>query len=78
MPDPEEVEYHFICFVKSQKDAHVYEMNGVSKGPIDTGVVAQGNDLLSGDSLELVRNYMKEAPENVGFSLMALVPSSTA
>ncbi|KAJ3525285.1 hypothetical protein NMY22_g10644 [Coprinellus aureogranulatus] len=76
IPDAEAVDYHYICFVKSQKDNHVYELNGTAKGPIDTGVISQSNDLLTGDSLELVRNYMKSAPEDIGFSLMALVPAN--
>ncbi|KAJ3519245.1 hypothetical protein NMY22_g13292 [Coprinellus aureogranulatus] len=76
IPEAEAVDYHYICFVKSQKDNHVYELNGTAKGPIDTGVISYSNDLLTGDSLELVRNYMKSAPEDIGFSLMALVPAN--
>jgi len=75
VPDAEdEVEHHYICFIKSAKDDHVYEMNGTSKGPIDTGVVADGGDLLVGQALDLVREYIAGASENVGFSLLGLVP----
>ncbi|KAF6760154.1 ubiquitin C-terminal hydrolase L3 [Ephemerocybe angulata] len=67
--------HHYICFTKSPKNGRVYELNWASKGPIDTGVIAAG-DLLSGGALDLVREYIKRTPDNVGFSLMGLVSSS--
>jgi len=75
-PDAEApTDYHYIAFVKSRKDGHIYDMNGTMKGPIDTGIVAEGEDLLEGGALKVVKEYIEQAGENVGFSLLALVPA---
>ena len=67
---------HFICFVKGD-DGHLWEMNGGMKGPIDRGVLAQEEDMLSARALELgVRSFMKHATNHeVDFSLVAIAPS---
>lgn len=77
MPDDDEnIDYHYICLAKSKKDGHIYELNGCSKGPVDTGVVlAEGEDLLSDPALGVVRNFIERANGNVGFNLLALVPT---
>jgi ubiquitin carboxyl-terminal hydrolase L3 len=69
-----EVEFHYICWVQSQKDGHVYELDGDRKGPIDTGfVLSEGEDLLCEKGLGPVRKYISEADGNLNFSLLALV-----
>jgi ubiquitin carboxyl-terminal hydrolase L3 len=69
-----EVEFHYICYVRSERDGHVYELDGDRKGPIDTGVVlGEGEDVLCEKVLGLVRRYVDQAEGNVNFSLMALV-----
>lgn len=72
----EEVEHHYICFVRSPKDKYIYEMNGTAKGPIKTDIVQEEEDLLSEDGIKLVQDHIKLAGGggNVGFSLLALVP----
>jgi ubiquitin carboxyl-terminal hydrolase L3 len=74
--DPEdEVDYHYICFVPSQGDSYIYELDGDCKGPIKTNVkLDAGEDILSDKALNLVRAYIdRENGLNVGFNLMALV-----
>lgn len=69
-----EVEFHYICYVRSEKDGHLYELDGDRKGPIDTGVVLSGSDdVLCEEVLGLVRKYVDEAEGNLNFSLLALV-----
>jgi ubiquitin carboxyl-terminal hydrolase L3 len=69
-----EVEFHYICYVRSEKDGHVYELDGDRKGPIDTGLVlSEGEDVLCEKVVDLVRKYVDEAGGNLNFSLLALV-----
>jgi ubiquitin carboxyl-terminal hydrolase L3 len=69
-----EVEFHYICYVKSEKDGHLYELDGSRKGPIDTGLVlSESEDVLGEKTLGLVRKYVDEADGNLNFSLLALV-----
>jgi ubiquitin carboxyl-terminal hydrolase L3 len=68
-----EVECHYLCFVRSQKDGHLYELDGDLKGPTDTGVVLEaGQDVLCEDALKLVKQYIDHSG-NVNFGLLALV-----
>ncbi|EAU91509.1 ubiquitin C-terminal hydrolase L3 [Coprinopsis cinerea okayama7 len=69
-------DFHYICFARSPKNNHIYELNGTVKGPIDTGVVQESEDLLSAAGIELVKNYIKQGDGNLGFSLMALVATN--
>lgn len=77
-----EVDTHYICFVKSNKDGFVYELDGDQKGPVKCKSVYDGNyitmregqDLVGNkDVLGLVRRYISEAGGDLGFSLLALV-----
>ncbi|KAJ2916339.1 hypothetical protein MD484_g4132, partial [Candolleomyces efflorescens] len=77
VPDPnDEIVHHYICFVKSPKDGHVYEMNGTSKGPVcHASTVAESDDLLEGGALDLIKHYIELAGGDVGFSLLGLTLS---
>lgn len=76
-PDHEDdfVDGHYICFVRSKKDGHVYLLDGDRKGPLDVGItLKEGEDMLSEAALEAVRSLIRlEEGTNVNFSLMALV-----
>ena len=70
-----DVELHFVAFVKSASDGHLYELDGGRRGPIDHG--ALDGDLLSNGALNVVRSFITEASEGGGdlnFSLCALAP----
>jgi ubiquitin carboxyl-terminal hydrolase L3 len=72
--DPEdEVDFHYICFVKSQKNEHLYQIDGDRKRPIDLGAMAVEEDVLSDKCLDVIRGMMANERDNVNFSLMALV-----
>lgn len=68
---------HYVCFVPSPKDGHIYELDGGKNGPIDHDEFLNGDrDILSG-GLKLVQDFVgsKMDPANPHFHLMALVPS---
>jgi ubiquitin carboxyl-terminal hydrolase L3 len=72
--DPEdEVDFHYICFVKSQKSGHLYQIDGDRKRPIDIGTMSVEEDVLSDKCLDVIRGMMASEGGNVNFSLMALV-----
>lgn len=72
--DPEEeVDFHYIAFVKSNQNGHIYQMDGDCKGPIDLGdIMPDGEDMLGESMLKVVKGFMKEDPDNLHFHLMAL------
>ncbi|KAJ7057238.1 ubiquitin C-terminal hydrolase L3, partial [Mycena amicta] len=70
----DEVAFHYVCFVKSPGNDHIYEMDGDRNGFLDRDSFLDGDrDLLSG-GLKLVRSFVKD--DNQQFQLMALVPTS--
>ena len=69
------VDSHYVCFVKSSKSGHMYELDRARKGPIDHGTQASGG-VLSNDGLDIVQNFKsREDGTNVKFRLLALVPA---
>jgi len=75
-PDAEaDVDFHYICFVKSSKNNHLYELDGGRKGPLDRGDLGQ-DDVLSEKALKVVKSFIeREHGENLNFSIVALAPS---
>ncbi|KAF2265531.1 ubiquitin carboxyl-terminal hydrolase, family 1 [Lojkania enalia] len=73
--DPEdEVDFHYICFVKSHKNGHLFQLDGDRKRPIDLGPAGIGDDVLSESVVGVIRSMIEsEGGENINFSLMALV-----
>lgn len=71
----DEVEFHYVCFVQSNKNGHLYEMDGGKKGPVDRGhVLDEDGDVLGQGGLNLVKEFIqREKGKNLNFSLMALV-----
>lgn len=70
----DEVDFHYVCFVKSAKTGHLYELDGERKGPVDHGALEGGGDVLSEGALEIIRRFIgREQGANVNFSLLALV-----
>ena len=67
--------YHYVTFVKGG-DGHLWELNGGMKGPVDRGLLGDGEDALSERAVGLgVKTFMDQAGEGeVGFSIVALAP----
>ncbi|KAF9261924.1 ubiquitin C-terminal hydrolase L3 [Marasmius fiardii PR-910] len=78
--DSDDVDYHYVSFVQSNKSGRLYELDGMKSGPIDTGLIlGEGEDVLSKPVLELVKEFIgRESSkyQSDGFNMMALVPSS--
>lgn len=65
--------YHFISFVRSEKDGHLYELDGGWNGPIDRGALPDGEDMLGDQALEQgVRRFIRLADGVIEFSIVAL------
>jgi ubiquitin carboxyl-terminal hydrolase L3 len=60
----DEVDFHYVCFVKSNKNNHLYELDGDRKGPKDRGPLEPNDDVLS----------EREHGQNSNFSLLVLAP----
>ncbi|KAF2822380.1 cysteine proteinase [Ophiobolus disseminans] len=72
--DPEqEVDHHYICFVKSHKNGHLYQLDGDRRQSIDLGPVPIIEDVLSDRCLDVIRGMIADEGGNMNFSLMALV-----
>ena len=69
-----------MCFVKSEKSGHLFELDGRRKGPLDRGELQAEEDVLSPAALEKgVRAFLKREAEAGGgdlrFSLIVLAAS---
>ncbi|KAL2022516.1 hypothetical protein VTK56DRAFT_5123 [Thermocarpiscus australiensis] len=74
----DEVDFHYICFARSNVDGCLYELDGDSKGPIACGRVqlGEGSDILIADTISRIKSYIDQEEGNIGFGLMALVHGS--
>jgi len=74
------VDLHYVCFVRSEKNGHLYELDGRRKGPLDRGALGPDEDVLSPTALEKgVRAFLKREEGAGGgelrFSLVVLAES---
>jgi ubiquitin carboxyl-terminal hydrolase L3 len=70
----DEVDFHYVSFVKSHKNGHLYQMDGDRKGPIDRGpLLSPGEDILAEGALNVIREFIqREEGGSPKFSLLAL------
>ena len=73
-PDAQaEVDLHYVAFVKSEKNGHLFELDGRRKGPLDRGELKADEDVLSENALDRgVRAFMEREAADPRFSLIAL------
>ena len=73
----DEVELHYVAFVKSEKDQHLYELDGRRKGPVDRGLLEKGEDVLCEKATGVVQAFIdrEKASGRLEFSLVALTPA---
>lgn len=74
------VDLHYVCFVKTEGDNKLWELDGRRKGPLERGVLGAEDDVLSERALGLgVRAFLRREEEagggEVRFSLVVLGPS---
>jgi ubiquitin carboxyl-terminal hydrolase L3 len=70
----DDVELHYVCFVKSSKDGHLYELDGARNGPVDKGALAEDEDVLGDKARAVIQEYIDREKEsgNIQFSLVSL------
>ena len=74
----EGVGFHFLAFVKGN-DGHLYELNGSWDGPLDHGLLPEGDNLMSERALEMgVGKYIKLADGSIEYSMVALATNLEA
>lgn len=71
---------HFVSFVKTE-DGHLWELEGSRKGPIDRGVLAEDEDVLSPKSMELglkrvIKLVQDAGVQDLRFSCTVLAPKT--
>jgi ubiquitin carboxyl-terminal hydrolase L3 len=74
-PDAEEdVDFHYVCFVKPSTSSFIYELDGDRKGPKARGrPTSPEHDMLTGVGLQILRDTIDRENDLDGrFSLMAL------
>jgi ubiquitin carboxyl-terminal hydrolase L3 len=69
----DEVDYHYVAFVKSPQSNHLYQLNGVHEQPMDLGALAPEEDVLSDKCLDVIRGMIASEENDLHFSLMALM-----
>ncbi|ETS86458.1 hypothetical protein PFICI_00286 [Pestalotiopsis fici W106-1] len=73
--DPEtEVDFHYVCFVKSHRNNNLYIMDGDRNGPINGGTMSN-DDLLSEQGIQAVMDFIQQHDDTGQYSLLALAPS---
>ncbi|KAK0637328.1 ubiquitin carboxyl-terminal hydrolase, family 1 [Bombardia bombarda] len=72
----DDVDLHYVCFVKTE-DGRLWEMDGSRKGPLERGVLGEGEDVLSERALALGpgRFLEREVGGDLRFSCVALAGS---
>lgn len=71
----DEVDFHYVCFVKSNKNDHLYELDGDRKGPKDRGPLEPNDDVLSECGRNAIKEFIqREKNQNSYFSLLVLAP----
>lgn len=71
----DEVDFHYVCFAKSHRNGHLYELDGDRKGPIDRCALDQDDDVLSERALGVISEFIRSVGKELGFSLLALAPA---
>lgn len=72
----DEVDFHFVCFVKDNSGREILELDGDKMGPVRRGrLAANDEDLLGEAGRRIVKEYFQRESDagNVAFNLMALV-----
>ncbi|KAL3426869.1 ubiquitin carboxyl-terminal hydrolase, family 1 [Phlyctema vagabunda] len=78
-PDADDnIDLHYVCFVKDEKTNILWELDGRRKGPLNRGVLDPDEDALSEKALALgVSRFLKREGngDEMRFSLITLAPS---
>ena len=69
----EEVDYHYVCLVRSHRTGRLYELDGDRSGPKERGDVSEpGVDLVAAGGLRTVQEYIERRDGNTNFNFDGL------
>jgi ubiquitin carboxyl-terminal hydrolase L3 len=69
----DDVDFHYVCFVKSTERGHIYELDGDRKGPIDKGACPTRESALPRGYRRILEEFIEQnGSGNLNFSLIAL------
>lgn len=71
----EEVDYHYIAVVPNKTNDKIFFMDGVRKGPVDTGITLDPGEDFFPKSLKIIQDLISHIDGGVKFNLLALVHS---
>jgi ubiquitin carboxyl-terminal hydrolase L3 len=71
----DEVDFHYVCFAKSHRNGHLYELDGDRKGLIERRALNQDDNMLSERALGVILEFIRGVGKDIGFSLLALAPA---
>jgi len=76
-PAEDEAEAHYVCFTKSAKNGHLYELDGGRLGPLDRGQLADDEDVLGENAIKEIKRFIdrEQGSGSVKFSLLAMGPA---
>ncbi|TRX93375.1 hypothetical protein FHL15_005650 [Xylaria flabelliformis] len=69
----DEVDFHYVCFVKSHQRSHLFILDGDRNGPVDRGLLIE-DDLLSKRGIETIKEFIGHYDNGRNFGLLALAP----
>ncbi|KAJ8107963.1 hypothetical protein ONZ43_g6570 [Nemania bipapillata] len=71
----DEVDFHYVCFVKSHLEGNLFILDGDQDGPVDRGLLA-GDDLLCEQGIEALKEFIRGHDHGGHFNLLALALES--
>ncbi|GAP90042.1 putative ubiquitin carboxyl-terminal family 1 [Rosellinia necatrix] len=71
----DEVDFHYVCFVKSHHGNNLFLLDGDRHGPVDKGLLTE-DDLLSRQGISTIKEFIDHHDNTGNFSLLALAPSA--
>ncbi|KAI0103790.1 ubiquitin carboxyl-terminal hydrolase, family 1 [Nemania sp. FL0031] len=67
----DEVDFHYVCFVKSTSKDNLFLLDGDRNGPVDQGLLAE-DDLLSEKGIRVLKEFIRSHDNGGHFSLLGL------
>lgn len=72
----DEIDFHYVCFVKSHLNDNLYLMDGDRSGPSVESILPDA-DLLSTQGMEMIRRFIEKYKGGGNISLLALASAPT-
>lgn len=75
LPTDNDEAFHFVAYVPNSGDGHVYELDGLQKGPVVVGSYDAKDDAMSwlGTARTAIQHRMRQGGDHIKFNLMAVI-----